>query len=313
MPTKIFRAVILFVFVLCGPAYGQAENEWPIHNPEPSLPVPSGAIDPQALCGTQEQFIHVEKYDGSRGVEKPYAIDNAPSTVLFRWKSAKKIQDALPGFSAGNVADQNWCTGTLIDEDIVLTAAHCFKAKFSYNPQKWTTPFTYDEDGEILSAQSKELALLMTVEFNHQLNGTTDTLRQTTSFPIISLEEKNHEGEIDYAIVRLGAGVDAKPAGEHFKKAMYNSRAVTKGETLAIIQHPDGRPKQIDAGTAHDINDKNVWYDNIDTLGGSSGSGVRDKDGIVVAVHTNGGCDSHFNANRAIPLSAIAPLSKFID
>jgi hypothetical protein len=60
---------------------------------------------------------------------------------------------------------------------------------------------------------------------------------------------------------------------------------------LCIMGHPAGVPKRIEAGPSLAPSGNLIRYDDIDTLGGNSGSGVlRASDGRVVGVHTNGGC-----------------------
>lgn len=65
---------------------------------------------------------------------------------------------------------------------------------------------------------------------------------------------------------------------------------------IAIFQHPAGAPKKIEAGTVGDVAGATVYYKDVDTLGGSSGSGIRDKNGILIGVHTSGGCPYKGNA-----------------
>ena len=55
--------------------------------------------------------------------------------------------------------------------------------------------------------------------------------------------------------------------------------------------HPAGVPKRVEAGPALAPSGNLIRYDDIDTQGGNSGSGVlRASDGRIVGVHTNGGC-----------------------
>jgi hypothetical protein len=50
-------------------------------------------------------------------------------------------------------------------------------------------------------------------------------------------------------------------------------------------------PKRIEAGPTTDIVGNTILYNDIDTLGGNSGSGIlRASDGRLVGIHTNGGC-----------------------
>lgn len=54
---------------------------------------------------------------------------------------------------------------------------------------------------------------------------------------------------------------------------------------LCIIGHPAGLPKRVEAGPALAPQGDRILYDDIDTLGGNSGSGVlRASDGRIVGV-----------------------------
>jgi hypothetical protein len=60
---------------------------------------------------------------------------------------------------------------------------------------------------------------------------------------------------------------------------------------ICIIGHPAGQPKRIEAGPTTSISGNLIRYNDIDTLGGNSGSGIlRASDGKLVGIHTNGGC-----------------------
>ncbi|HEX4386463.1 MAG TPA: serine protease, partial [Myxococcales bacterium] len=61
-------------------------------------------------------------------------------------------------------------------------------------------------------------------------------------------------------------------------------------DALAIIQHPRGRPKVIAEGTLAGACHDEIYYADLDTLGGSSGAGVLTSQGYLLAVHTDGTC-----------------------
>lgn len=60
---------------------------------------------------------------------------------------------------------------------------------------------------------------------------------------------------------------------------------------LAIIGHPAGVPKRIEAGPLTNISGDSLFYNDIDTLGGNSGSAIwQASTARIVGVHTNGDC-----------------------
>jgi hypothetical protein len=54
-----------------------------------------------------------------------------------------------------------------------------------------------------------------------------------------------------------------------------------------------------------------VRYDDLDTEGGSSGSGILDQDGRIIGVHTNGGCEGG-DQNFGTRIDRIAAVSETI-
>lgn len=85
---------------------------------------------------------------------------------------------------------------------------------------------------------------------------------------------------------------------------------LTSGESIYIIQHPDGRPHEITHGSGGDVlvDGNNIRYFNtLDTEGGSSGSPIfRESDDLLVGLHHCGGCDTSAG-NRGMLVSDILP------
>lgn len=109
--------------------------------------------------------------------------------------------------------------------------------------------------------------------------------------------------EPDYALIQL----DVLPAAT---PVLLTTQA---SELLAIIQHPRGRPKVIAEGSFLDSCNQLVYYADLDTLVGSSGAGVLNRQGHLLGVHTDGDCDpSGRGANRGWTAGAIVEASPYL-
>ncbi len=296
----------LLALMVAGGASTHAEDASPGVDARPALPWPHG-VEAQDICGHSTDFQDVETYDGSYAVSKSFVAAHEASTVQLQWRDTAAITAQLPGYTPGNVAGERWCSGTLIAGNLVLTAGHCLdvqNGRFG-----WTSPFTYVADGAQQYAAPDVLAKLQVVNIRYQVNGATGALRRPDVFPIARLVE-HRNGGLDYAIVELGPNTVGKQATDLYPAAQVATREALPLELVGVVQHPDGLPKKVAAGHVWRAAGTNVYYDDIDTLGGSSGSAVRDADGKVLAVHTNGGCTSTAGANRGVATAAIAKVSK---
>lgn len=297
---------ILVTMILLGLASSNAILADPQHVPKvderPALPFPPG-IDPQSICGTSRDFQDVELYDGTLGVPETYVATHEPSTVQLQWLGNNDISAKLPNHSPGNVAGARWCTGTLVTEDRVLTAGHCFDVQDGTSG--WTSPFTFDVDGNKIYASSDILATLQVVNFRYQREGATGALREAEVYPITGLVEYRLGG-LDYAIIKVGPNATGERPSSAFPAAEILTRAPVLQEPTVLLQHPQGEPKKIEAGQVVLTRDSDVYYSDLDTLGGSSGSGVRDASGAIIGVHTHGGCSASGGANRGVTTEAIS-------
>jgi len=133
------------------------------------------------------------------------------------------------------------------------------------------------------------------VKFNYEANpdGPQKTIQG------ITLESRDNP---DYALISLEANPGVAP-----------TRFGRPSSTLAIIQHPETKPKVIAFGKlANSSTASRINYSNLDTLGGSSGSGVLNSSGDLVGVHTNGGCSSSGGVNSGWSLSSIMAASAIL-
>lgn len=86
----------------------------------------------ESRCGLTTESQHVERYDGTLGVTTGFVQAHQSPVGLIQWNDNLASIYATPG----NVSGVEWCTGTLIDTDVFLTAGHCFDS----NAPGWVLP-----------------------------------------------------------------------------------------------------------------------------------------------------------------------------
>lgn len=165
-----------------------------------------------------------------------------------------------------------YCSGTLIGPNIFLTASHCVGS---------------DTVGQY-------------VAFNYErAAGRTDLLRQEF-VRISSVAVEGALSGMDYAVLVL----DGLP-GLTYGWTVPLAEDPGVGKRLVVIQHPNGEPKQIDLGTLAGFDGEYMTYADLDTLPGSSGSGVLDEYGRLVGIHTNGGCSAAGGTNSGVRMEKV--------
>jgi V8-like Glu-specific endopeptidase len=178
-------------------------------------------------------------------------------------------------------------TGFLIGADLVMTNYHVVKDAISgnFNPNNIVARFDYKTDMRGIAVQSGE------------------EYRVADSWLI----DSSPADELDYALIRVKANpgemhVAGQPDAPQRRWLVPVAHAFTAGETLLIIQHPEGKPLKLSAGTflRSKTSPPRIIH-NVSTLGGSSGSPSFTSDWRLVALH-NGGSPTE---NEAVPFSAI--------
>jgi hypothetical protein len=229
----------------------------------------------QSLCENSSRLQDVELYDGSFGVSTAFVARHRRAVGMLRWRDdlALRYRD-----EAGNVGGQGWCSGTLIDDDLFLTAAHCLD-----NAETGTWKLPREKGGVPLSPA--ELAREFVVEFRYETAAQPELTAVRDRVEVLRLEEYRY-GALDYALLRLN-----NHPGLRNRVARISPHDVEPGSPIVILQHPAALPMKIGAGAVTRMVGSKISYADIDTLGGSSGSGILDATtGKLVGIHTNGGC-----------------------
>jgi V8-like Glu-specific endopeptidase len=246
----------------------------------------------ESICGTTDDSQPVEQYDGSLGVTTGFVDDHQGPVGQLQWNSNLATIYTNPG----NVSGVRWCTGTLIGGNLFLTAGHCF----DQDAGAWELPRVNGSDDVI---SSEEIATNMHVNFNYQVDP-NGVLRPEQQFAVEELIEYRL-GNLDFGILRLAGDPHLT-----FGTCQVATDDPQQGDPICIIGHPAGVPKRIEAGAVSALSGSQIRYNDIDTLGGNSGSAVLlSPGGTVVGVHTNGGCTTTGGFNFGMRISNLLAAS----
>ncbi len=218
--------------------------------------LPDGTIrNPRTICGTNDMLDMINQNAAIQKMGMPVGIYQGSTTL---------------------------CTGTLISQDLFLTARHCMEA---CNRVRVTFGF--------LNREKETFPCKQTVEFgNTNLNQ-------------------------DYFIFKL----DGSP-GVRWGWYDMTDRVLQPNEKLMMIHHPGGSPMKVSLKDCSFKSEQaGLLQHQCDTEGGSSGTGIlspdfeRPENSRIVAVHTLGGCrpasPSSTNSGPSLrQLASISPLIK---
>ncbi|GII99757.1 hypothetical protein CLV28_1111 [Sediminihabitans luteus] len=247
----------------------------------------------ESICGVVDDSQEVEQYDGTLGVTAAFVAAHEQPVAQVAWNANLASTYTDPG----NVSGVRWGSGTMIGPDLFLTCGHLFDA----DPNGWRIP---RQNGTVTAITPQQAATSMHLNFLYQRDP-SGAMRAEQSFPIVALVEYRLGG-LDMALCRIGGS-----PGSTYGWTEFGTTNPAVGDMLAIIGHPAGQPKRIEAGPATGVTGTVVSYNDIDTLGGNSGSGIlHAATGRVVGVHTNGGCNSAgTGSNTGVAIAAIVAAS----
>jgi V8-like Glu-specific endopeptidase len=312
---------MIFLVLMCLPMPpGSVQAQAPIELSQArstALPTKNARPNLETICGLIDSSEDVEFYGGKLGPSRDFVDRQQTSTAQIQWRDDLQTTFSAPGENPGNVGGRRWCSGTLVSDRLLLTAGHCFEI----DPRNggWTTPRRL-RNGKIEPVPPEDMAPLMVANFNYQKDGSDPEhkrLRSSDVFPITRMVENGlspQRGNLDYVIVELSANSQGRLPGEDYLVSTWDASiaGLQSSRLLTVIQHPNGDPKRIEAGVRLFANSSALEYADIDTLGGSSGSGVINELGKIVGVHVRGGCSASGGRNKAVPLVAIARHSDVI-
>lgn len=177
------------------------------------------------------------------------------------------------------------CSGFLVGEDTLISAAHCFKSSFKCRGYSWV----FDFKSDIL----------------HTRGHAYIEKRNVYDCKEVLHKEQDSEKGIDYAIVKLDRKVEGRP----FLQLQSHER-ISDNAKLFTVGHPSGLPVKVSLNGQIINNEFDHYFTtDLDTFVGNSGSPVLNEatglvEGILTRGHLDFSYDKDLRCNKVIHCTA---------
>ena len=186
-----------------------------------------------------------------------------PNNVTFNGQTLQQAQNLCAGQRFPSDPTSAFCSGTLIDDNLVLTAGHCITSATDCTNTRFVFKFYRPSATTLETVTTADIFSCQAIVARQQavVNGRN----------------------LDFAVVRLD-----RSAAPRFTPAPVRAgnAALGNGQSVTVIGSGSGVPFKIDSGgTVRDARSATLDYfvANTDTFGGNSGSGVYEMSGYTVA------------------------------
>ncbi len=187
-----------------------------------------------------------------------------------------------------------FCSGSLVGEDLIMTAGHCITSEVKCKDTKFVFGFAVKSRGGKAPAEVPASDVYSCSKIETQKLAASDT----TGNPMLD-QLLGKISDLDFAIIRL----DRKVTGR--KALPVNAfKTLKNGDPLFVIGHPVGLPLKVaDDATVRDIGEGKAYFTaNLDTYGGNSGSAVFNaKTGIIEGILVRGDQDFRAGGTEETP------------
>ncbi|HZI14810.1 MAG TPA: serine protease [Myxococcus sp.] len=248
----------------CGPSTEPVPTGEAPETGTDTQPVVYGTDDRMDVYAHPDATLRARAQQATVALMEPSAMDTSnPNNVAFL---SDTLREAFNLCSTERFLDDPtpaFCSGTLIDDDLVLTAGHCIENASDCSGTRFVFKFYRT------SATSLETV-------------TTADIFSCQSIVARQLGTVNGRN-LDFAVIRLD-----RPATPRFTPAPVRTAAaaLAVGQNVTVIGSGSGIPFKIDAGgSVRDARSATLDYfvASTDTFGGNSGSGVYEMASHTVA------------------------------
>jgi len=231
---------------------------------ENQSPVVYGTDNRQDVYAHPDATLRARAQQATVALMSPSSINATnPNNVTFNSQTLQTAFNLCPTQRFLSDPTPAFCSGTLIDDDLVLTAGHCITSASACTNTRFVFKFLRPSAGALETVTTQDIFSCTNIVARQQavVNGRN----------------------LDYAVVRID-----RSASPRFTPAPVRAggAALANGTSVTVIGSGSGVPFKIDSGgSVRDARSSTLDYfvANTDTFGGNSGSGVYENTGYSVA------------------------------
>ncbi|MCY1039820.1 serine protease [Corallococcus sp. bb12-1] len=248
----------------CGPA---AESGAPEQTPlsESSSPVVYGADDRKDVYDHPSTVLQDRARQSTVAIMSPSALNTTnPNNVTFNGQTLGQYENLCTDQRFRSDPAAAYCSGTLIDDDLVLTAGHCVEDLADCKSARFVFKYYRTAAGTLETVTTQDIFTCKAILARHLSDETEDTY-------------------VDFTILQLD-----RSAAPRFTPAPVRpgNAPLAAGANVAVIGSGSGIPFKIDSGGS--VRENNAEYMDYfiattDTFSGNSGSGVYETVNNTVA------------------------------